>query len=305
MLKKIIYGFLGLVVLLLIIGSIYIVPPHQQISQFKSAIPDFETIKETLDAASGPIDISYVTTASQKIGSRTMGHVGVVLRWADGRNFLIDAGMDRATALAFGKPIERLLGGETSITFGPIEEQMDVWVDQISGIAFTHLHSDHTAGITAICAASSTPTIIFQTTDQAENHNSLTVAGQKLINESGCSTSQLDKQMIKPVPGFDGLVAISAGGHTPGSTIYATKLNNRIWLFAGDITNDMESLTHNKGKGFIYSYLLVPENTARLAQLRLWLADIDKRPLASVLVAHDLDAMRSSELAAWAPTAAR
>ncbi|MFT5690913.1 MAG: glyoxylase-like metal-dependent hydrolase (beta-lactamase superfamily II) [Oceanicoccus sp.] len=303
MLKKIIYGLLGLSVLVLILGAIYLIPPHQQIRRFESAIPSFEQIEETLNTVSGPVDISYITTASQKNGSKTMGHVGIVLRWADGRTFLIDAGMDRATAAAFGKPIESFLGADPTITFGPIEEQMSAKVSQISGVAFTHLHSDHTAGISAICRASSTPTNVFQTSDQTENHNALTEAGQQLINESGCSTSLLNNQMIKPVPDFDGLVAIAAGGHTPGSTIYVAKLKNKIWVFAGDITNDMESLIDNKGKGFIYSYLVVPENTARLAELRLWLAEIDKQPLASVLVAHDLDAMRSSELFAWAAVA--
>ncbi len=305
MLKKFAYGLLGLLVLLVIVVLIVLIPPHQQIRNFNSAIPSFEQLSHALTSGSGPAAISYITTASQKNGSKTLGHAGILLEWPDGRSFLIDAGMDRETAVAFGAPFESLLGSDPSITFGPIEEQLGSQINQINGVAFTHLHSDHTAGITAICDAMLAPATIFQTNDQAKNHNAFTEAGQNIINDSSCNSSLLSTDVIKPVPGFDGLVAIAAGGHTPGSTIFATKLNNRIWVFAGDITNDMDQLTHNKGKGFLYSYLLIPEDTERLEQLRLWLADIDNSSVASVLVAHDWDAMQSSEIPAWRPGGGR
>ena len=298
-LKKITYSAIAIVAVIAVVTAIVLVPAHLQIRRFESALPSIEELQAQLASTAAPRAISYVVTASQKVSGDTMGHIGILLEWADGSTFLIDAGMNDSDAVAFGKTLETVLGAEASQTFGPIEQQMAAGIDNISGIGFTHLHSDHTLGITDICAAQIQPATIFQTVDQAQNHNRLTNSGQQLIEESDCNTALMGDQTIKAVPGFVGLVAIAAGGHTPGSTIYATTLNGRIWLFAGDISNVMDNLLHNRGKGFIYSYILVPENTDRTEQLRLWLAKINALPNASVLVAHDLDAWNSSELPQW------
>lgn len=302
MVKKIAYGALALLALISAAAAFYLVPPHQQIRQFNSAIPTIDQLSRVLESAAGPIAISYVTTASQKSPTGTLGHVGVLIEWANGKTFLIDSGMNESDAVAFGKAMETVLGAQGTLTFGPIEEQLGNEINRIAGIGFTHLHSDHTVGITDICKAQNLAAEIFQTPDQAANHNGFTEAGQQLINTSACNTNILDQQIIKTIPGFAGLVAIAAGGHTPGSTIYAAKLKGKIWLFAGDITNVMDNLVHNKGKGFMYSYLLIPEDTDRLEQLRVWLGNINKSANASVLVAHDLLAWQNSELPPWAPT---
>ena len=48
------------------------------------------------------------------------------------------------------------------------------------------------------------------------------------------------------------------GGHTPGSTLFAVADGGRLLLFTGDITNSKADILENRGKGFVYSYLLVP-----------------------------------------------
>jgi len=299
MVKKIAYSLVVIVAIIVIIAVILLLPPHLQIRRFDSSLPSIEQLESQLASTTGPSAISYVTTASQILPTGTLGHIGVLLQWPDGRTFLIDAGMNESDAMAFGKTMETVLGAAASQTFGPIEQQMEADINSISGIAFTHLHSDHTLGISDICAAQGEPATIFQTRNQAENQNHLTESGQQLIEASNCSAQLIGELSIKTIPGFEGLVAIAGGGHTPGSTIYATTIDGKIWLFAGDISNVMDNLIHNKGKGFIYSYLLIPEDTNRLEQLRLWLGNINQLPNASVLVAHDLDAWNNSGIARW------
>ena len=100
-------------------------------------------------------------------------------------------------------------------------------------------------------------------------------------------------------PGFPGLLAVAAGGHTPGSTIYLARVKGQIWVFAGDVTNFMQNLRENRPKPLIYSLLIVPESRSRLEELRTWLLDLDARSGFKVLVSHDLDAIEKSPLPAW------
>jgi hypothetical protein len=61
----------------------------------------------------------------------------------------------------------------------------------------------------------------------------------------------------------------------------------KVLLFSGDITNDKASIDHDLAKQALYSYLLVPENTKRTAELRRWLNDLDQSEQFSVIVSHD------------------
>ncbi|MEX2327001.1 MAG: MBL fold metallo-hydrolase, partial [Pseudomonadales bacterium] len=246
-----------------------------------------------------PVSITYINTATQVTPLGTLGHPGVLVTWADGRAFLIDSGMNRADAQAFGKPLELFLRAKPTQTFGPIEQQMDAQINLVQGIGFTHLHSDHTSGVTAICNAMAKPATIYQTLRQAGVQNLHTSDGQAIIDASACEHRTLGDELIKPVAGFPGLVAIAAAGHTPGSTIWATRVDGVIWVFAGDIANSLSDLKADRPKGFIYSYLLIPENTAQLAKWRQWLNRIDARADTRVLVAHDIYAFESSPLAHW------
>ena len=94
-----------------------------------------------------------------------------------------------------------------------------------------------------------------------------------------------------PVPGFPGLAAVSLGGHTPGSTLFAARVGRTYWLFSGDITNDKQSLTQDLPKHWAYSLLIVPEDTARTARLRQYLGALDDIDGVTVLPAHDIDVM--------------
>lgn len=310
MLKKLLVILLAAVSLLAVVLLIILVPGNMQIREVKITLPSMEQINQAFaqqNSEAFPSNIQYINTAQQEgpfatDGSiSTLGHVGVLISWPDGKQFLIDSGMKPEEAKKFGANLE-LIGGKPTQTFGAIEAQLGAYIDNIEGIAFTHLHSDHSAGISDICIAlrsrNETATI-FQTQAQATLHNMLTEPGQELINHSDCQKAILDNNLIKAIPNFEGLFAIEAGGHTPGSTVFVTQLKGKTWIFAGDLTNAMVDIHNNKGKGWLYSHVLVPEDTQLLEQWRVWLNKVDKLANVSVLVAHDIKAFEASELSAW------
>jgi glyoxylase-like metal-dependent hydrolase (beta-lactamase superfamily II) len=295
------YFLLAVAALSIAIFVAVMLPAHWQIRSVAVAIPSVQELDTALDQVSAeqfPTRIQFINTARQSGPFGNLGHVALLIQWADGKSFLIDTGMNEAEAVAFGSLFE-LLGAEPTRAFGPVETQLGAAAESIRGIGLTHLHSDHTAGISRVCDAIRPAATIYQTRHQSSLHNLHTQAGQVLVNESSCNKSELDTGTIKSVPGFAGLFAIDAGGHTPGSTLFVTRLGGDTWIFAGDITNAMSDIHNNRGKGFIYSYLLIPEDVQLLRDWRLWLKAQDERPGVHVLVAHDIDAYQASGLPAW------
>jgi len=276
-----------------------LITSHWQIRQVEPALPTAAEIEAALPEESAAATISYVNTATQNGPFGKLGHVGVLIEWPDRAAFLLDTGMPPAQAIAFGAPMERFLKADPTQTFGSVVSQMGAAVQSIGGIAFTHLHTDHTDGIGGICNAQANPATVFQTGLQREQQNYGTSPGEKNIATAICRRLTLGPDTVKQVPGFPGIVAIAAGGHTPGSTLFASRFNGKVWIFAGDITNDMHSLHNNIDKHWAYTAFIVPESPARQRQLRLWLESLDQRADFQVLVAHDIEAWKQSEITAW------
>ena len=295
------YLLLAVTALSIAVYAAVILPAHWQIRSVAVDIPSVQELDSALDQVNAdqfPTSIQFINTAEQSGPFGNLGHVAVLLQWTDGKSFLIDTGMNQEEAVAFGRPFE-LLGAEPTRAFGPVEAQLGQEIASIRGIGLTHLHSDYTAGISRICDKINAPATIYQTRYQRSLQNLHTRAGQALVNASRCAKGELDTAAVKAVPGFSGLFAMDAGGHTPGSTLFVTRLDGDTWIFAGDITNAMSDIYRNRGKGFIYSYLLIPEDVALLREWRVWLKSQDDRPGVQVLVAHDIDAYRASALPAW------
>lgn len=101
------------------------------------------------------------------------------------------------------------------------------------------------------------------------------------------------------VEGFPGLGVVALGGHTPGSTLFVIAVEGRVWLLSGDITNSKADLLSDTGKGFFYSYVLVPEHSARSGMLRSWLGRLDANRDMTVVVSHDLADIASSGMAEY------
>ncbi len=301
-----------LIVFVPILGlAVFLLPAHLQVRSVDPPLPDLAAMFESVDVEGGPIRVRYVNSATQPTSDgRDMGHTAFVLDWEDGRRFVIDLGMEPDVAIEFGKPMESLLGSGPVSPHGSVAEQMGEGVESVAGLAFTHLHHDHTQGIVALCRSHGGNLPIYQTPFQFEKRNYTTDMGYVFIEEAralpdskGCATpKRLDDNptgSLHPIPGFPGLVAIPAGGHTPGSTLYLAHVADHYFLFSGDITNTRRDLIENLPKPALYSFLIVPEDTRRTEKMRLWLRDLDARDDLTVVVSHDLTALEKTQIPAW------
>ncbi len=293
----------GLVFVALVIGGLlfFLAPGHFQIRGIDPPLPAASELFETLAVDDGPVQVQFLNTASQALPDQTsMAYPGFVLTWNDGRRFMIDAGMERDAAIAFGKPLEWLLGAEAARPLGSVGEQMGSRSGEVGAVAFTHLHSDHTGGIRSLCAGRNSDLVLYQTPLQAEERNHTTDMGYALISEAGCArASVLGDAPLYRTAEYPGLVAVAAGGHTPGSTIFLAEVGGHRWVFSGDITNSRSELENDIPKHFLYSLLIVPESPDRQAALRAWLRDLDRDPGTTVVVSHDLDALEASGISGW------
>lgn len=252
----------------------------------------------------GPVRIRFVNTSTQRTPEERDGaHPGFLLEWTDGRALLIDVGMERAAALEFGKPLE-WLGAAPPVAHGSVGEQLGPAAVAIRAVAFTHLHHDHTGGMAELCEAAGHELPVLQTPEQHDRLNFGTRLGLDALEAASCERrvriGDGEGRSHHPLPGFPGVYAIPAAGHTPGSTIYAARVGATLWILSGDVTNSKPNLLRDVPKPLAYSLLIVPEHRERLGRLRRWLAGLDGAPDTVVLPSHDGTAIVESGMEAWA-----
>ena len=277
------------------LGTCVLVRAHRQIRSIDPAIPPAATIFALEPDPAGPISLHFINTASQGIS-----HPAYLLGWPDGRLFMIDAGMNREDAAQFGRGLEFVMGTPPIVIHGSVDEHLGDAIERIGAVAFTHLHNDHTSGLVPVCNAIGHEITRFQTSVQVEQHNHTTAIGAAFLEEAGCAKPYvLEGPGPHDVPGYPGLVALAVGGHTPGSTVYIARLPDRTFVFAGDIHNVKAELLANRPKPWAYSTFFVPEDPERLERLRLWLAELDRDPETTVVVAHDVAAAEADGVAPY------
>lgn len=151
----------------------------------------------------------------------------------------------------------------------------------------------------AFCNTRNSGASVFQTSWQANLHNFNTVESAAIVADSCLAPGTLGDGAVKTVEGFPGLGLVALGGHTPGSTLFAIAVEDRLWLLSGDISNTKADLLSNTGKGFLYSYLIVPEHARRSDELRSWLGRLDANEDTTVIVSHDLPDIAASGMAEY------
>jgi glyoxylase-like metal-dependent hydrolase (beta-lactamase superfamily II) len=299
--------------------AVILVRAHREIDAIKPPLPSAAAVTRADVAGDLPVRLRWIDTASQEMPRGTvldadldpdpaaryvMSHASFALEWSDGRIFLIDLGMDGESAAAFGRNLEWLGGAEPIAFHASTAQRLGEAVDRVRGVAFTHLHTDHTAGVAELCQARSAPLRLFQTRAQAERVNHTTRPGRAQLEAAGCLEPEiLEGAALMAVPDFPGLAVVAAGGHTPGSQIFVAHVRDGrevgTWVFTGDVVNHLDGVRLDLPKPRLYSLLVVPESRDRLARLRAWLRDLAQTHGARVVVSHDELAVQASGIQAW------
>jgi glyoxylase-like metal-dependent hydrolase (beta-lactamase superfamily II) len=281
-------GLLGLVILVI---AFVLIPAHIQVRSVTPELPCQDDLL-ALRGAQAPINVSYVLTSSQLLTRGQISHISVLVEWENGDLFVIDTGMSEEQAADFANLLKKMdsSAGELTIN-GTISSLLGSKIRDVVGVGFTHLHIDHTQGLENFCQARGQGAVVLQTPSQKTLHNFNTTEGATIIKDSclealAFSSSIGDQLLISER--FPGMAVFQLGGHTPGSTLWAVALGDKVLLFSGDTTNDKDSIEHNKAKPMFYSYLIVPENIKRTAELRIWLKELNQSSKFSVVVSHDL-----------------
>jgi len=314
-------ALIGVSLLLLILAAgLLLWSAHRQVDAALPALPEIRELMQVDAAGDLPIRLVWINTASQRsdrsaviepsldpdpLAPYVMSHASFALEWTDGRILLIDTGMTREGARAFSATLE-LLGADPIVPLGSVGEQLGPRGGRVAGVAFTHLHTDHTGGLVSLCEGRDGALPVFHGTLQLAESNYTTRAGLDDIAAAPCAElKELRGEGRLGVPGFPGVSLVPAGGHTPGSQLFAahvrTAVGVRAFVFTGDLVNHAEGVRSNLAKPHLYSLLMVPEATERLEQLRLYLRDIGGRPGAQLLVSHDQLSLEISGLEQLGP----
>jgi len=317
-LRRLLLGAAALAALAIALAAIGLALAHRAMRAERTPLPDESAIAAAIATDDPPVRLSIANTASQEMPRSSvlsagqdpapneryvMSHPSFVLEWPDGRILLLDAGMTRAGASGFGRPLEWLGGARPIAPHGSAAEQLGDARARVRAIAFTHLHVDHVGGTVELCEGRSAPLAVLLNEAQDARPNFTTRPGRRVLADLPCArVERLSSEGIVPLPGFPGVAGIHAGGHTPGSEIYVAAVGKgadaRRYVFTGDIVNALDGLAHDVPKPFLYRLLMVPEDDARQHELRVFLrslVDAGYRPLVS----HDELALAASGVPAW------
>jgi glyoxylase-like metal-dependent hydrolase (beta-lactamase superfamily II) len=292
---------------------------HRAMRAERVLLPERDAIAAAIAGDDRPVRLSILNTASQPMkrdgvldperdpspeARYVMSHPSFVLEWADGRILLIDAGMTRDGAAAFGRQVGWLATALPIEPHGSVAEQLGEARARVRAIAFTHLHEDHVGGVAALCE-SPQPIRAFATEAQDARPNYTTRAGRRLLDEVGCiDVERLDGTGAIALPGFPGVAVIRAAGHTPGSQILVAAVawgeHAQRYVFTGDTVNALDGVKLDVPKPTLYSLLVVPEDTDRQSELRRFLRDLVAAGYQP-LVSHDQLELEKSGVPMWHP----
>jgi len=279
------------VVSVLVLGvALYFAPEQLQTQMINPALPNEAELRALGLDEEGPESVGYILSASQEWKSGSdLAHPTFVITWADGRQLLIDLGMDRETAEKFERHFRDLVGAGKAQFHGTVADQLGDDLARVSGVALTHLHEDHVQGVQALCqSAKDRQMLLLQTDTQREKHNSMTSVGAEMVEQSCLERITLEGMGVLTHDDFPGIGLVKTGGHTPGSTLIAVAAKGHLWLFAGDINGTKANLESNTSKPLIYTTFIIPENRRQNRKIRRWLNELDANEDVSVVLSHDL-----------------
>lgn len=308
-------AFLGLVLLLVVVAGAGIFWARRALEGERRVPPESAEVLALDGAGAGPTRLWWINTAHQPMpraavlepdrdptpdAPYVMSHPSFVLEWADGRLLLIDTGMTAEEAASFGKPLEWLGGAQPMEPLADVAERLGDAKARVAGVVLTHLHTDHTGGLGVLCEGGPAAIPVFMSTPQAERPNYTTRPGLRDVQDASCAriTPIGDAGMLG-LPGFPGVAVVPAAGHTPGSQVVLAKVGDTRYAFAGDLANALDGILLDVPKPWLYSLVVVPEDTAWLAGQRRWLRELAQQHGVVVLPAHDEGAIEARGVPVW------
>ncbi len=323
MLNRLVLACVALLVLLIAVAAVVLVRAHLAVRRETAPLPTLDAIAAVAGVGAlvddPPLRLSVINTASQAMPRAAvldsgrdphgdqpyvMSHPAFGLEWKDGRLLLVDLGMTGDGARAFGKPLEWLGSAAPLVPHRSAAAALGDAAPRVKGVVFTHLHTDHVGGITELCTRLNTLRVPM-TEAQAARPNYTTQPGLDLLAEADCvHLERVSAGPLAPIPGFTGVFLIDAGGHTPGSQIALAFVRDtggtaRRYAFTGDIVNNLDGITYDIPKPFLYRTLMVPESEPRQAELRGFLKRLHDDAGFELLVAHDQRGLEASGVPAW------
>ncbi len=312
-------GVLGLLLAAIGVAAAVLLWAHLWLRGAASPLPAPGTLARALSAdEDGPQTLRWINSASQDMprglvldagldptpeAPYRMSHPSFVLEWADGRILLIDVGMTNDEAVRFGRPAELLLGARPTEPHTSTATRLAARQDDVAGVVFSHLHTDHVEGIAALCAGRDEPLPVFGTTGQFEATNHTTRPGLELLQAAGCVelVPLTGRGPLLRVPGFPGVRVLAVAGHTPGSQVVAARVGagKERFLFTGDVANARDGIRHDVPKPWLYSTFIVPEDGARLAEVRSLLRSLETDEGFTLVVPHDERAIEDAGVLRW------
>ena len=231
----------------------------------------------------------------------TMGHTVFVLEWSDGRIFLVDAGMDPESALAFGRPLELLSGRRADHAARIDGREARPLAPARRRASRSPTSTPTTRPASPACVGCTTePIPLFQNPLQVEESNYTTRPGLAQLAEARVSraprSSRTGRSSACRVRG-------AARSSRPPDTRPARRSSSRTcaasdgvrtFALTGDVVNQIDGVRRNIPKPWLYSLLVVPESPARLDALRRLLAELERDHGVTILVSHDLLSLEAS-----------
>lgn len=303
-------ALVGLAVVLVVAAcgmAVLLVPAHVDVRRDHPALPALAELQAAADSAGDrPVRLRWINTASQALDrSAVLGsgdphperpyrlsHSAFAVEWADGRILLVDAGMTRAQALEFGRMGE-WIGGEPIEVHSSVGEALAADAARVGAVIFTHLHVDHVEGVEELCAAADrAPIAAFMNRAQLHRTNFTTADVHASLEELACLRRvDIGAAGLLRLEAFPGVFAVPVGGHTPGSQVVVVALQqggrHRLAVITGDVVNNLDGIHFDVGKPALYRAFIVPEDDARLSEVRRWLRDLYRLGHVQLLVSHD------------------